>query len=63
MRFQIKRGLQDLSRSLLRDLAGKPEARERALDLATLHIAARFDGCDIVAPEPKRLDFADMDRR
>lgn len=62
LRFQIKRGLQTLSRSVLRDLAGKPDARERALDAATDTIAARFDGHDVIAPEVKVLDFADMDR-
>jgi hypothetical protein len=61
VRFIVKRGLQSLSRSLLRDLAGKPDARERALDIATDVVVARFDGMEVAQPEQgERFDFGQM---
>ena len=62
IRFQIKRALQELSRGTIRDLAGKPFARERALDIATDAVAERFKACEVIAPEEKPMDFGDMNR-
>ena len=62
IRFQIKRALQDLSRGTLRDLAGKPIVRERALDVATDAVAARFNECEVIAPDVKPMDFGDMNK-
>jgi hypothetical protein len=63
IRFQIKRALQELSRGTIRDLAGKPLARERALDIATNAVAERFVQCEVIAPDTKPLDFAEMNPR
>jgi hypothetical protein len=60
IRFQIKRALQELSRGTLRDLAGKPVVRERALDVATDAVAERFTGCEVISPDVKPMDFRDM---
>lgn len=60
IRFQIKRALQELSRGTIRDLAGNPLARERALNVATDAVATRFERCEVIAPDVKPQDFAEM---
>lgn len=60
LRFRIKRALQELTRSTIRDLVGKPDKREQALDVATEAVAERFAGCEVHEEESKRMDFADM---
>jgi hypothetical protein len=52
IRFLLKRGLQQLSRSILRDLAGTSEKREAALEMAVDIMAVRFDRLSIQAPDP-----------
>jgi hypothetical protein len=60
LRFEIRRGLQTLSRSVLLDLGRSTDVRERALDQATTTMVGRLDGYEVVAPEPQRMDFGDM---
>ena len=63
LRFHLLRGIQSLPRSVLRDMVSKsPETRERALSLSVDVLAVRFQGMEVIAPEPKRMDFRDMDR-
>ncbi|QAY77939.1 hypothetical protein [Sphingosinicella sp. BN140058] len=62
-RFRIKRALQELSRSTIRDLVGKPDKREQALDVATEAVAERFAGCEVQESDPRRMDFGDMKNR
>ncbi|WP_114952241.1 hypothetical protein [Sphingosinicella terrae] len=52
LRFLIKRGLQQLSRSLLRDLAGTAEKRDAALEMAVDIMVVRFHRLSIQAPDP-----------
>lgn len=52
LRFQIRRGLQQLSASTLRDIAGAADRRERGLNAATGTLAARFAGHQVFAPDP-----------
>lgn len=63
IRFEVKRALQELSRSTLRDWAGKPDKREAAIDQATDAVMERLKECEISAPDVKPLDFGDMGRR
>ena len=51
IRFHIKRGLQSLPQSTLKDLAGAADKRARALDEAMDIIAARFDGYEFQGPD------------
>ena len=62
LRFQVKRAIQGLSRGTLRDLAGKPDRREEAIDLATDAVMVRVEGWEFSEPDLKPMDFADMDR-
>jgi hypothetical protein len=62
LRFELLRGLQSLPRAIVRDLAGKPEAREKALAAAALILLGRFEGCQVMRDERKALDFADMEK-
>jgi len=43
VRFLVLRGFQSLSRSLRRDLTGKPDVAERAQQVAVDIVAERFD--------------------
>jgi hypothetical protein len=53
VRFLLKRGLQQLPRSILRDLGGAADKREAALALAVDVLAARFARLTIQAPDPR----------
>lgn len=52
LRFQIRRGLQQLPRSTLRDLAGAADRREAGLEAAADVIMARFARHDVFGPDP-----------
>jgi len=52
LRFHLKRGLQQLSQSCLRDLAGAADKRARGLDEAAAVLLARFDRYEVFAPDP-----------
>ena len=51
IRFHIKRGLQSLPRSTLKDLAGSEDRRAAALNLAMEIIAGRFEGYEFRGPD------------
>lgn len=52
LHFLIHRALQQLPQSVLRDLAGAADRRQRGLQLAADIFAARFAGHEIYAPDP-----------
>jgi hypothetical protein len=60
LRFELLRGLQELPRSTIRDLSGKPEAREKALAAAADIMAERFRGLVVTRGDRLALDFGDM---
>jgi hypothetical protein len=64
LRFEIRRALQGLPRSVLRDMLGKPDAHERGLSAAVEVLYARFAPLDVLAPEPQAgMDFGAMKNR
>jgi hypothetical protein len=63
IRFELRRSLQELPRSVWRDLCGKPEAYERGLRTAVTLMLPRFERLTVARPEPDAsMDFAGMDR-
>jgi len=61
-RFLLKRMLQSLSRSTLRDLAGSDEARERGLSMGVGEMLTALGKRQIFLPEGADMDFRSMDR-
>ena len=53
LRFEIRRCLQCLSRSTLRDMAGKPDAHERGMNAAVESVYERLRRFEVIGPEPE----------
>jgi len=63
LRFHLKRALQLLPRSTLRDLTGSDEARSRGLEAGADVLMARFEGMEVMAPDPAKSTFQAQRRR
>lgn len=53
LRFSLRFGLGQLPRSTLRDMQSRnQDTRDRAIDFATERMLERFDGHEVLAPDP-----------